>query len=307
MKLIFLILGILWLNLNLSIVVTATGGEMFYIQNKTGSDYGSGNYQYPQYRDFEPYQNLLDITELKIEQLAEDYLFNFTFVKITNPWDKDYGFSHPLIEIYIDNQEGGSTTSFQQAARVNFDSRHPWNKLLKISGEFVRVYAHEDGSEELIDLSSMIGQSDWDLSAEDAKIWTEGHTIKLQIRQEILGSLQKASLYVLIGSFNPFGPGYYREIRSEPSSWFFYDLTLTEAEVEYAPRVIDIILPEGKDQKEVLGNFTNGKYAVVYPVKIGEEEHPVAVDWYIYLLVFTLVIIILFYFFIKKNQGKQRD
>ncbi len=251
--------------------------EYIYVfEDARGDDYGPGSYQYPLHSDFAPYEGLFDITQFIIEEEKEHYIFTFSFVKLNNPWNKKNGFSHPLIEMYIDNQQGGSIESFRQAARVKFDKENPWNKLLKISGEFVRLYTPED--EELEEMVSL--QEDMTIYSRDLKdvdIKVEESDIILKVKKDIIGSLAGQHVYLLVGSFDPFGDGYFRDIRSQPANWFFHDPGQSPAELDYSPRVIDIILPDGISQEDILSDFSQGSFASVYPLKIelvDEETSP---------------------------------
>ncbi|MFW6308688.1 MAG: glucodextranase DOMON-like domain-containing protein [bacterium] len=245
--------------------------EIIFLEDKKGDDYGPGTYEYPRNSDFAPYQGLLDLIQFKLEKTNKDYFFTFTFGEIRNSWDKESGFTHPLIEIYIDNQEGGSTRSFHDAARVKFTSDHPWNKLLKISGEFVRLYTPEDeGKEEDISSTEDIRYTRWDLK--DHSLWVENNDIILQLSREKLGNIKEEHLYILVGSFDPFGPGYYRDILPGESSWSISASDYSQDELKNAPRVMDTIIPGEKNQKEILGNFNEQNQAVVFPIQIVEEE-----------------------------------
>ncbi len=296
MKKSYLVLGIIMILSMFSVLTYAE--DMVVIEDNTGDDYGPGMYHYPRHEDFKPYEGLFDIKKFSLETVDDYYQLKFVFSKLTNPWNKVYGFSHPLIELYIDNQKGGSTESFMAAARVNFDSDHPWNKLLRISGEFVKLYTSEDEIEEYVDLASDLTRSRWEL--DDAQIGVENNSIIVKIRQDLLGDLKDAYVYLLVGSFNPFGYGYYRDIRSEPSNWYFSAPGISSQEIVYAPRVIDIILPENKNQRQVLANFDQENYAVVYPVSLDKSESYYQEN-YIFPVLAIIIIFSVIYYLSKKH------
>lgn len=286
--------------------------EIFAISDPVGDDHGPGTYNYPRHSDFAPYHGLLDITQFSIERTEEYYYLVFSFEKLTNPWNKEYGFSHPLLELYIDNKEDGSGRSFQNAARVDFAEGFAWNKLLKISGEFVRLYYPEDEKEkqQLIDITGDIIYPDWEVT--DYNIRTRENDIILQIAREEIGPLTGAKISILVGSFNPFGPGYFRELRAESAGWFIYDSSIGQEELNFAPRVMDVILPEEKEQQKVLAGFSRGVFAEVYPIEVdpGYEEgsyvqNLVSLIRLVVLPVLLLFIIITGFIFWKRPGQKK--
>jgi len=264
-----LILGLIFILANHPVLTGPEAEQEIYVFNdESDDDYGPGSYSYPLHDDFAPREGLFDIRKMKIVEAEQDYIFTFSFGRINNPWNKSGGFSHPLIEVYIDNQEGGISGSFQDSARVDFKKSHPWNHLLKISGEFIRVFQPEDEKkvEKIEILEDDVLDSPWDVNEYELKV--EDNEIVLRLGKDLLGPIAGSYMYILVGSFDPLGPGYYREVTNNRSHWYIYDTELEEKLIEQAPRVMDIILPENKDQKEVLSNFNSEQYAVAAPIQV---------------------------------------
>ena len=301
MKRYFFIISIIFL---LILSPVSEGKFIYSTSDPAGDDYGPGTYEYPTQEVFKPYQGLFDITSFKIYEPDNNYyLLKIKMGKITNPWDKKHGFSFPLIELYLDTKEGGSTKPFRKGARVRFTDKHPWNKLIKISGEWIRVFTPSDNKKEIIDLSSGVVKSDWDLK--DYEVSVSENTISIKLRQEVLGPLLKnVYLYVLVGGYNPFGEGYYRDVKAKPSSWSFSDST--HSDLNNAPRVIDIMLPQDMKQKNILGDFKQD-YPVVYPLEVADDNilYELVRDYLVSVLLVLLLIYVLWHVFTHNNDDLQ--
>ena len=99
----------------------------------------------------------------------------------------------------------------------------------------------------------------------NCKVEVDNNVIDVELKKDLIGDLANAHMYVLVGSFDPFGYDHFRSIKKSKSSWNFY--SQQDIDLNYAPRVIDIILPSGREQREVLGSFEND-FCQIYPVKI---------------------------------------
>lgn len=261
---------------------------LFLHVDERGDDYGSGTYMYPTHHHFEPYEGLLDLLQFKVIRVGDYYQFFLTFRLITNPWRARYGFSHPLIQIYIDNKVEGSLTTLTPGANVTFYEKNPWNYLIKASGWGVDLYHVGEDPDE-------VSRSD-DLSIH---LLEEESTILIQVPEEKLGSLDHAWYYVLIGSFDIFGQDNFREVREEVGAWHLGG----GSDTPYHPNIVDILTPEGTCQKEILGNYSTEeeRFAVLYPV--GDTR-----DLFSFLKtagVFLLFILSLILLLLKKNRHHQ--
>ncbi|AGB42004.1 protein of unknown function (DUF2223) [Halobacteroides halobius DSM 5150] len=222
----------------LSPVIRAEEKSIFKLRDPVGDEYGPGSYTYPTSEQFSPYEGLFDLMNFKVEATADKYNFYFKFVEVTNPWHAPYGFSHQLIQVYIDNQDGGITETFKPGARVKFEEQHPWDKLLKITGWSVELYSSSDKAEV-------------ENRVQEAQVKLNDKTIKLTIPKEKIGDLKEAHYYVLVGGLDGFGYDNYRPVVEEAQGWKFGGGTDTELN----PNVIDTLVPEGMSQKEILGSF----------------------------------------------------
>jgi len=293
MKEIFSYLFMLILIIYLSLSVQAGDGNViFSIEDPVEDDCGPCYYNYPTNKVFAPYRDLFDIKRFTVVDSNDNYLFKFHFTKITDPWDSNYGFSMPLIELYIDNAEGGCKDLFKEGANIKLASGHPWNKLIKLSGWWVRVFTPEDRNKDMIDLSLNTEKLSWNI--ENCRVEVNDNIIELELKKELIGQLSNSFIYILVGSFDPFGLDHFRGIQREKSSWSFS--VEQDTNIKYAPRVIDIILPSNKKQEEVLGDFQDD-YCQIYPVKVTGMTGNINIIKknvpYIAVMVIFLVIIIM--------------
>ena len=238
------------------------------IQDEVNDDHGPGTYQYPTNEIFASYEGLFDLQQFNIKELKDEYLLSFKFGKLTDPWDSKFGFSLPLIELYIDNQEGGEKELFQKGANVKLDPEHPWNRLIKLTGWWLRVYEPDDKAKVEMDFNGNFEETPWEVK--DSKVSVEDNTIKVKINKDVLGELKDAHLFVLVGSFDPFGQDHFRGVEKEPSSWNFaannYD------NLKFAPRVLDTVFPEDYEQEKVLKDF-NEDYPTLKAIKLKSPKN----------------------------------
>lgn len=222
-----------------------------------GDDYGPGTYLYPTNSQFAPFQGLFDIERFKVLSSEEVVCFQITFGKITNPWKAPFGFSHQLIEIYIDHRPGGKRHTFYPGARVVFSPRASWDTLLKVTGWGMYLF----------DCNDIAVQEPEPYTSGQVRVLADQKTIELQLplkEWSDLGELLAGSYYLLVGGQDGFGPDNFRVVQPEVNEWYFGGGDSTG----YAPNVIDLVVPPGKDQQTILGSYDpiNRLQAVVEPV-----------------------------------------
>lgn len=294
----FLIILIIYIT---GVLTAGEDSYFFEIEDPAGDDFGPGRYQYPTNKAFQDGEGLFDITGFAISREEEKYLFKFQFGKLTDPWASKYGFSLPLIQLYIDNTEGGSTELFREGANVRLDDRHPWDQLLVISGWWVRKITPADR-----DRDDNFWNTDANpLDVDDVEVKVIDNTLFVKLDQALLGELQGSSIFLLVGSFDPFGPDNYRTLKEERSAWSFFDPGNNDA--DSSPRVVDIITPPGKDQTAVL-NDEKGLYPLIYPFQVrGSSNFLLLFELLKYgliLLILLIAVIILNKnFFFRDNKG----
>ncbi len=269
-KAVWSLLLILIVVLLLTSVIKAKEEVIFEISDPVGDEYGPGTYVYPESEQFKPYEGLFDLTQFKVTSVGSDYNLYFKFIEVNNPWHAKYGFSHQLIQLYIDNDEEGSLETFKKGANVRFEKGHPWNKLIKITGWTLELFNYNDDLEK-----------EAVIKGGHAKLLADKETLP----KEEIGDLNKAYYYLLVGSLDGFGYDNYREIVKEAEGWKFGGGSKSDIN----PNVIDTLVPEGMNQKEVLGafNLENGELATLYAV--GSE---IGLEWKFLIIVSFLLILL---------------
>ncbi len=223
--------------------------DVIYNYRDAGKDdFGPGTYQYPQNEIFQNKGNLFDIRVFTILESDNEYLFKFKFSNLTDPWNAKYGFSLPLLELYIDNDQGGNSTPFYKGANISFEEDFSWNKFLKISGWWVRIFNPDSTARAVFDLSEISAEDPYE--ADTAEVSVENNTIDIKISKSEIASLDNSKFVLLIGSFDPFGYDHFRSFSEEKRSWQIY--AETELDLNKIPRVMDILVPEGMSQREIL-------------------------------------------------------
>ncbi|SJZ42046.1 glucodextranase DOMON-like domain-containing protein [Selenihalanaerobacter shriftii] len=254
---------------------------LFQMTDPQGDEYGPGTYIYPTSQQFVPFEGLFDLLNFKVKDVDSNYIFELKFTSITNPWHAKYGFSHQLVQIYIDNDLGGATNVFKKGANVKFDPDTPWNKLIKINGWNIKVFDYQDKPT----------AKDGDISEAEVQILDDQQTIQVSIPKKKIGDLKAAKYYLLVGSLDGFSYDNYRPVVKEVSEWKFGGGTDTE----FNPNVLDILVPEDKEQKEILSSYDvkNGEFAMIYSVgsksKISSKLIVILVTLAIIIIIPTII------------------
>jgi len=228
---------------------------IFAMNDPKGDDHGPGSYKYPIDSIFDPKKEHFDLQRFSFAALRNNYYFDMTFARVTNPWGAAEGFSHTMIQIYIsDDPDNGRIEPFREGANVLFDPENPWKYLLKVvSFNKTAVYWASDyeGSE---------GRS----KGVQAKLQPDKKTVRVTVPKSLLpGDPYKWRYYVLVGSQDGSGPDNFRPVNAATGQWTFGGGTDTD----YNPNVIDLLAPPGKQEK-MLGSYSVAKrvQAVIEPV-----------------------------------------
>jgi len=233
-----------------------TGRVVAFFEDPKGDDYGFGSYVYPLNAAFDPFKGLWDIESVKVLENDQSVVFQFKFGEMTNPWNAPKGFSHQLINIYIDAVEGGRTDTYKAGARVAFSPEYPWDYFIKVAGwpSYGQLFATAEGDEipDAVQVEADPGEK----------------LINVIISKDVLGNPETMAVYILSGSQDGYGPDHFRAVTPEPSDWTLGGYPLDAG--EFAPFVLDIVVPEGYSQEEILSSYDKEqqKYATLVPVII---------------------------------------
>jgi hypothetical protein len=258
------------------------GEEMtvhFYAEDPEGDDYGPGSYIYPNDPAFAPYEGLFDLLAFRVwsDRQGEEVYFDVKIKNVTNPWVAPEGFIHPVIHIYIVTGKGTNGEPVNDGPRVVFSPRHRWEfALTGVGWENSTIYypAVDGGLQETAITAAY-------LQVEDL--------IRLAAPKKIIGT-PKANwrYYVFTGSYDGFGPGFFREVKEEADEWFFGG----GAGGENTPRVLDLLAPAGGKypQEKQLQVFPGGQRACLHPVGAGRTGG----FWWLWLFILPAGVVLWF-------------
>lgn len=289
-----------WILLAL-ILLTATPAVaeteyIFYWEDSVGDDHGPGHYTYPTHKHFAPYEGLWDLQLFRVIKGIDEYIFCFTFGTLTDPWDSFFGFSHPLIHVYIDNAEGGELKPLEPLDKMRMDPRAPWNRALVISGWWVV------GLQEWQEWKSPEREVFWELprppSLEGTWVEVKGQDIKVAVPRDWLGSLRGARFYVLVGAYDSLQATHFRPVQEVPTQWQFGGAN--PQGVNHP--VLDMLVPTGFNQEDILSMHN----PLLMPV--GPAKEPINVIFYVLAPPVLLIIsVAVFFIYRHKKYRKMTD
>ncbi len=226
-----------------------SGEKIFSATDPKGDDYGPGTYTYPKAPVFK-HEGLFDLRKYEIYDSGDKWIFTFDFGAMTNPWAAPLGFSHQLINLYLDTEEGGRTETYKKGARVRFDHESPWDYFIKIAGwpGYGREFVTADGEENKIDVSSNVKQK----------------KVIVGVPKELLPSVT-GEHYLMVFSQDGYGKDHVRAVQGEASTW--------QGGGNRAPtvssNVYDYLAPNRK-QKSILKSYDRdeGTYPVLRPYEV---------------------------------------
>lgn len=211
-----------------------SGDEIVSISDPSGDDYGPGNYTYPEDSVFD-INGLFDLERYKIYDAGGKWIFTFDFGAMTNPWSAPLGFSHQLINLYLDLKPEGRTETYKEGANVGFPTDGGWDYFLKVAGwpGYGRELVTADGEKYKIDVSS------------DKK----KNRVIASVLKDLLPSITGGH-YLMVFSQDGYGKNHIRGVQKEPSTWQGGG----NPAPSIGPNVYDYLAPDG-EQKEILGSY----------------------------------------------------
>ncbi|MCF7889787.1 hypothetical protein K9M78_01050 [Candidatus Bipolaricaulota bacterium] len=231
-----------------------SGTRVFTVNDPEGDDYGPGNYSYPKNSVFD-HEGLFDLRKYEIYDAGDKWLLSFEFGAMTNPWDAPLGFSHQLINLYIDSEKGGKVEPRKEGAGVRFSSEATWDYFVKIAGwpGYGRELVTADGEGYKIDVSSNVKQK----------------RVIAGIPKELLPEID-GNHYLMVFSQDGYGRDHIRTVQKEASTWQGGGAKHPSV----SSNVYDYLAPAG-EQKNILSSYdrTEKKYATLKPFKVSPNPN----------------------------------
>ena len=233
-----------------------------------GDENGDGTYVYPLASDFAPGSGLFDVTNLKISQSSWNARFELTFAEMTDYWGLTNGFSHQIVQIYVDQGDNiwGETDTLEGANVVIHDD-WAWEVAISATGEPGAVKS----------VNAQTGET----SAKGIEVSGDVNTktVTITVSKTVIGDdVPNYRFVVIAGSQDGFGPGKWREVDAEAKTWRLGggDDPNPSDGIDYDPNVLDIVM-EGSGQAAMLGsyNVSNQEYAVITGIELPEVAQQV--------------------------------
>lgn len=225
-----------------------------------GDDNGPGGYVYPTNPAFAPFKGHFDLTKFRVMRDDKSVHFDVSLAELTNTWNAPEGFSHQLIEVYIDNIPGaGRLDTVLPGANVRFDRRYAWDmciRMLAWGGSRITVGDQEHHI--------------W------AGVLPNTSTIRASVPIDIVGEPADSwHYYVTVSSQDGYGPDNHRPVTSSGGAWVFAG----GSDSGLCPYVIDILASASGNgsQQAQLGSWSDSerRMATLVPASV---EAP-AVTW----------------------------
>lgn len=228
---------------------------VFEMDDPEGDDYGSGTYVYALNEVFVP--GHLDLLRFQVGRIGEDAVLVFTFKTLGgNPWRGANGFSMQYVHVYVDSDRvlgSGRTDTF--GLNLEVDSASAWEYALKIGPGFEApgtIFSPEFPEGKLGVM----------------QIEVEETTIIARIPADVMDLEENWVYVVAVAPFDGYGPNSIRPFGVEADDWTVGGADPEAVIASVAPRVFDILVPEGMTQEEVLKGYDaeKGTFAIVYAV-----------------------------------------
>jgi alpha-amylase/alpha-mannosidase (GH57 family) len=245
------------------------------IDDSLGDENGDGNVVYPTASDFAPGSGLFDVTHLKISQSSWNARFELTFSEMTDYWGLSNGFSHQIVQIYVDQGDiSYGRTSMLDGANAEIHADWAWEVVISATGEPGAVKAVRADTGET---SAKGIEVDGDVSTK---------TVTITVSKSVIGpDIPNYRFVIVAGSQDGFGPGKWRDVDAVAKTWRLgggADPSAADG-IDYDPNVLDLVLDaddetgEASSQATMLGGYDVAaqQYAVLTGIELPEVAQQV--------------------------------
>lgn len=236
------------------------GSDISRIIDPVGDDYGPGTYTYPANPAFKP--GSFDIREFSVTEGAEYVILQIRLGLVENPWNSPSGLSLQIIDIYIDlnNRIGAGSMQLLPGRNAYTKAEDAWEYAISVDGWQKTLY----------------------------KIDSAGKPIKVaEVHMKVDSARGEVTIYVprnLIHG-DPRNWGYLPMVlaydgEALPRNWRVREVKEVNDEAYFGgallalndgrgvpPNIIDLVLPRGEDQRNILGAYTKGKAVEIPAVR----------------------------------------
>nr|WP_049911169.1 glycoside hydrolase family 97 catalytic domain-containing protein [Halorubrum lipolyticum] len=214
-------------------VTVAPGDLVAELTDPAGDDDGPGEYVYPTGSDFE--EGAFDLRSFRVLETDEEYRFAFEVENLYDTFGGAFSPHYFLVYLRDPSADEGRTTELGGGSGLD------------VTAEFARTWQYRiDASGFGRGITDANGES---LGTPEVFVSFESNTAVVSIPKSVVGDADLSDWEALpvVGSEDQ---GSLRPVRIDPETFVFGGAR--EGAVENAPRVIDLITPEGVSQSEAL-------------------------------------------------------
>jgi len=209
------------------------------IEDPEGDDYGPGYYTYPTDPVFK--DGDFDLLKFELGLYEGSYTATYTVGNLDNAWGSDNGLSKATYFLFIDSKADEGTTQGIEGLNISFAENFKWDVALQIEGWESKVYKVSSGEINAANAA--------DLGVEIKGTEGAPGQVVVYIPKDVVGELTAESkMMVMVAGQDGYGTNRIRQVTPEAQQWRFGGGN----EEGTAPAVIDMIVPEGMKQEEIL-------------------------------------------------------
>ncbi len=239
----------------ISVPSSARGQVVLEMTDPIGDDHGPGSYIYPTNAVFKP--GVFDLIKFTVTDDGENVLFTARIAgPLENPWGSPIELSVQTLDIYIDTdgQEGSGLTQLLPGRNARVAPGDAWEYCIWVEGWQQEIHGVGPGNQ-----PKRLGEV-------RTNVVSQEHTITVTVPKTIIGDRPQdwGYLVVLTGQegFPSAGNWRVRDVLSAAQEYRFGG----GRDDNLDPNIIDILVPEGMSQEEILGAYEETGEEVVVPM-----------------------------------------
>jgi len=241
----------------ISVPAAATGEAVLAITDPLEDDHGPGSYIYPTNAVFKP--GVFDLIKFTVIDDGDQVLFSTRIAgPLENPWGSPSELSLQTLDIYLDTDgvPGSGLTELLPGRHARVAPEDAWDYCIWVEGWQQEIYGPgpDDVPKRLAEVKT--------------NVITQERTITVTVPKSIIGDRPQDWGYLVALSsqegFPSAGNWRVREVLAEAQE---YRLGGGRDDTS-DPNIIDILVPEGAGQEEILSAYERGEEVVIPMVRV---------------------------------------
>lgn len=231
------------------------GSDVLVVDDATGDNNGDGDLVHPTSGDF--YDGVWDLTRFRIGQDSSRIHFDFEIDSLQNPFGLGDGWSHEYFQVYIRDPNADSsapTATSGLSDALNVDFAEPYQYVLLAHGEGYQALNDAGGNEAI--------------APRDTNVTVSGTTVSVSIPRTTISDISQVQMTPLVTPYDGFGTGSMRAIQSDAAEYAI------GGGDENTPKVMDMVVPQGENQSDVLTAASRFDNPVLPYLDLGSSGGP---------------------------------